>query len=108
GEALARRQLLGEREVGAVGEVVAVDEEQLRLAGRSVVELELFAGERLRRHLCESTSVSRLEIVPFADEHLDGAAAVLAERHARHLRAEPLLAEVPDLAGFRSQIESEW
>ena len=32
-----------------------------------------------------------VEIRPFSDEHLDAAAALLAERHARHLTAEPLL-----------------
>jgi GNAT superfamily N-acetyltransferase len=46
-----------------------------------------------------------LEIVPFADEHLDGAAQLLAERHARHREVEPLLPEVRD---FRAEIEREW
>ena len=32
-----------------------------------------------------------VEIRPFSDEHVDAAAALLAERHARHLTAEPLL-----------------
>ena len=32
-------------------------------------------------------------IVPFAGEHVDGAAALLAERHAAHRAAEPLLAD---------------
>ena len=49
--------------------------------------------------------MGRPEIVPFADEHLDGAAALLAERHARHLAAEPLLAKTAD---FRSHVEAEW
>ena len=49
-EALGRRQLLGQREEGAVGEVVAVDEEQLGLARRPVVELQLRAREGLRAH----------------------------------------------------------
>jgi GNAT superfamily N-acetyltransferase len=35
--------------------------------------------------------VNRLEIRPFADEHLDDAARLLAARHARHRAAEPLL-----------------
>ena len=48
GEALGRRQLLGQREVGAVGEVVPVDEEELGRAGGRVVELELGACQRLR------------------------------------------------------------
>jgi GNAT superfamily N-acetyltransferase len=46
-----------------------------------------------------------LEIQPFGDEHLDAAAALLAERHARHREAEPLL---PGDVDFRGQIESEW
>jgi ribosomal protein S18 acetylase RimI-like enzyme len=49
--------------------------------------------------------VNRTEIVPFTDEHVDGAAALLAERHARHRAAEPLL---PDVTDFRAQIEHEW
>ena len=47
GEALARRQLLGQREERAVGEVVAVDEEELGVAGGRVVELQLLSGQRL-------------------------------------------------------------
>ena len=58
-EALARRQLLRQRVEGAVGEVVAVDEEELGVARGAVVELQLGSGERLRRHLCESTSRGR-------------------------------------------------
>ena len=49
-KALGRRELLGQGEVRAVGEVVAVDEEELALARRAVVELQLEARERLRRH----------------------------------------------------------
>jgi GNAT superfamily N-acetyltransferase len=45
-----------------------------------------------------------VKIVPFADEHLEGAAALLAERHAAHRAAEPLLPERDDLA---AQIEKE-
>jgi len=37
-----------------------------------------------------------VEIRPFSDEHLDAAAALLAERHERHLVAEPLLARDVD------------
>ena len=37
--------------------------------------------------------MGRLEVVPFADEHLDEAGRLLAERHARHRRDEPLLPE---------------
>src|SRR5919201_4072408 len=49
--------------------------------------------------------MSRLEIVPFSDEHLDDAAALLAARHARHREAEPLL---PELADPRAALEAEW
>lgn len=37
--------------------------------------------------------MSRLELVPFADEHLEDASRLLAARHARHRAAEPLLSE---------------
>jgi GNAT superfamily N-acetyltransferase len=46
-----------------------------------------------------------LEVVPFADEHLDAAAVLLAARHARHREAEPLL---PDDVDFRAEVEREW
>ena len=49
--AVGRLQLLGEREERAVREVVAVDEEELGVACRPVVEHELLAGQRLRAHL---------------------------------------------------------
>jgi GNAT superfamily N-acetyltransferase len=39
-----------------------------------------------------------VEIVPFADEHVDGAAALLAARHAAHRAVEPLLPDRNDLA----------
>src|SRR5919204_1082203 len=48
--------------------------------------------------------VSRLEVVPFSDEHLDAAAALLAARHARHREAEPLL---PELDDPRAAVERE-
>ncbi len=41
----------------------------------------------------------------FSAEHLDGAAALLAERHAAHRLIEPLLPAVED---YRAQVESEW
>ena len=41
------------------------------------------------------------EIRPFSDEHIGAAAALLAERHERHLAAEPLLARDVD---FRAQL----
>jgi GNAT superfamily N-acetyltransferase len=45
-----------------------------------------------------------LEIQPFAHDHLDAAADLLAERHIRHRQVEPLL---PDTVDFREQIERE-
>jgi GNAT superfamily N-acetyltransferase len=45
-----------------------------------------------------------VEIRPFSDEHLDAAAALLAERHERHLAAEPLLAREVD---YRAQLEGD-
>src|SRR5207249_8669841 len=47
-EALRRRELLRQREECPVGEVVSVDEEELSVSRRTVVELELGACERLR------------------------------------------------------------
>jgi ribosomal protein S18 acetylase RimI-like enzyme len=45
------------------------------------------------------------EILPFTDEHLDGAAEVLAARHRRHREAEPLLsAAYEDPAAARQQV----
>jgi GNAT superfamily N-acetyltransferase len=46
-----------------------------------------------------------LEIRPFAEEHLDTAAALLAARHARHRAAEPLL---PERSDFRTDVEEAW
>ncbi|TML15636.1 MAG: GNAT family N-acetyltransferase [Actinobacteria bacterium] len=46
-----------------------------------------------------------LQIRPFADEHLDEAARLLAARHERHRASEPLLPECED---FRAEIEREW
>ena len=48
GKPSRRRELLRQREERAVGEVVAVDEEELGVARGRVVEVELDAGERLR------------------------------------------------------------
>jgi GNAT superfamily N-acetyltransferase len=45
-----------------------------------------------------------VEIRPFGDEHLDGAAALLAERHERHRAAEPLLVD----SGAREAIVRAW
>ena len=41
-----------------------------------------------------------VEIRPFSDQHLDAAAALLAERHERHLVAEPLLARDVDSVSY--------
>jgi ribosomal protein S18 acetylase RimI-like enzyme len=49
--------------------------------------------------------VPQLDLLPFTDAHLADAAALLAERHARHRAAEPLL---PDADDFHSQVEGEW
>jgi GNAT superfamily N-acetyltransferase len=46
-----------------------------------------------------------LEIQPFSDEHVAGAADLLAERHRRHRKAEPLLGKP---AAFRAEIEALW
>ena len=42
-----------------------------------------------------------LEIHSFTEEHLDGAAALLAERHRRHRQVEPLLGDGYD---YRAEI----
>lgn len=53
--------------------------------------------------------MSRPEIVPFGDEHLDDASVLLAARHARQRLVEPLLSaafETPDAA--RAELEAAW
>jgi GNAT superfamily N-acetyltransferase len=45
-----------------------------------------------------------IEIELLDDEHLEQAAKLLADRHARHRQAEPLL---PDVAYFRAQLERD-
>jgi GNAT superfamily N-acetyltransferase len=53
--------------------------------------------------------VSRLELRPFADEHLDAAAERLAERHRRHRACEPALpARFEDPAAAREEIDAAW
>jgi GNAT superfamily N-acetyltransferase len=49
--------------------------------------------------------VPELEVVPFAGEHLEAAAGLLAARHTRHREAEPLL---PADVDFRAEVEREW
>jgi ribosomal protein S18 acetylase RimI-like enzyme len=46
-----------------------------------------------------------VKIVPFAEEHLDAAAGMLAAQHSRHREAEPLL---PSEVDFRGEIEALW
>ncbi len=46
-----------------------------------------------------------MTIEPFTDNHLDAAAEMLAARHLRHRRAEPLL---PADVDFRAEVEKEW
>lgn len=46
-----------------------------------------------------------MKIVPFAEEHIEPAAALLEERHRRHREAEPLL---PADVDFRAEIEALW
>jgi GNAT superfamily N-acetyltransferase len=48
--------------------------------------------------------MAKLEIHPFSDDFRDAAAVLLADRHRRHLAAEPLLAEVEE---FATQIPAE-
>src|SRR5919201_511838 len=53
--------------------------------------------------------MSRLELRPFADEHLDAAAELLAERHRRHRAAEPTLpVRFEDPAAAGEEIEAAW
>ena len=44
-------------------------------------------------------------VEPFSDEHLGAAAELLADRHARHREAEPLL---PERVDFRAEVEAAW
>jgi GNAT superfamily N-acetyltransferase len=46
-----------------------------------------------------------LEVQPFAEEHLDAAAELLASRHRRHRETEPLLTECTD---YRTEVEALW
>jgi predicted N-acetyltransferase YhbS len=53
--------------------------------------------------------VSRLEIRAFADEHLDAAGSLLAERHRAHRAAEPLLSErFEDPGAARTEVAALW
>jgi GNAT superfamily N-acetyltransferase len=53
--------------------------------------------------------MSRVEVIPFADEHLDAAGELLAARHRRHRETEPLLSErFTDPAEARREVETLW
>jgi ribosomal protein S18 acetylase RimI-like enzyme len=53
--------------------------------------------------------VGRLEVAPFADEHLDEAGRLLAARHARHRRDEPLLpARFEEPRAARDEVARAW
>jgi ribosomal protein S18 acetylase RimI-like enzyme len=53
--------------------------------------------------------MSRLELVPFADEHLEDASRLLAARHAIHRRNEALLPErYEDPAAALEELEAAW
>src|SRR6476659_8166875 len=57
-------------------------------------------GQRYR-----PAAMPELEIQPFADEHIDGAASLLEERHARQRAVEPGL---PANVDYRAVIEALW
>jgi ribosomal protein S18 acetylase RimI-like enzyme len=46
-----------------------------------------------------------MKIVPFADEHVESAGALLEERHRRHREAEPLL---PADVDFQAEVRALW
>jgi ribosomal protein S18 acetylase RimI-like enzyme len=50
-------------------------------------------------------AMSTVEMIPFSERHLDGAALLLAARHERHRASEPLL---PLLTDARAQVERVW
>jgi GNAT superfamily N-acetyltransferase len=53
--------------------------------------------------------VTRVQIVAFADEHLDEAARLLADRHVRHRQTEPLLsARFEHPADARRELDKAW
>lgn len=55
------------------------------------------------------TPVTALAVIPFADEHLGDAARLLAERHRRQRRSEPLLDPRFEAAGAaQAEIELLW
>lgn len=69
----------------------------------------LQAREVEPRRRYRPVAISRLDVIPFRDEHLADAGALLAERHARHRALEPLLSpafEDEDVA--RAEVEKAW
>jgi ribosomal protein S18 acetylase RimI-like enzyme len=57
--------------------------------------------------IADDPRMARLEILPFAEEHVNAAAGLLAARHRRHREAEPLLsARYEDPA--REEVERLW
>jgi GNAT superfamily N-acetyltransferase len=51
----------------------------------------------------------KLELRPFADEHLEAAGKLLAARHRRHRTTEPLLpAQYEDADAARAEVEAAW
>jgi ribosomal protein S18 acetylase RimI-like enzyme len=53
--------------------------------------------------------VSRLEIVPFAEGHLEDAGRLLADRHRRHRESEPLLdARFEDAGAASAEVAAAW
>ena len=53
--------------------------------------------------------MSRLEIVPFAEGHLEDAGRLLADRHRRHRESEPLLdARFEDAGAASAEIAAVW
>ena len=95
GQPVARRELLRQREERAVGEVVAVDEEQLGAARGAVVELELRARDRLRGHrpsLCRSSPdepASRPIMPPMPRLEIDPVHRRAPRRRRRAARGTP-------------------
>src|SRR5438093_10931023 len=57
-------------------------------------------GQRYRPNTMRGVEIQR-----FSDQHLDDAARLLAERHARHRTVEPLLREQAD---FRAEVATLW